>query len=185
MDVRKQLHGAEITVTGVDTNGRLRCPDDCRDRLACPLCRLCDRPGSPEIRLALVGVTVANVTKQPFSLPIDGWELVDEQGYATGGAAVCERLLPVDHVQADLWSVSPNTRVRTMLAFPLGAGVRELICSDGEDSVRFPIAPAHRKERLKGQPSIRVKKRGRVCITECWSVPSDVGRQYVFVGRKK
>ena len=186
VNIRKQLRGAEMVVTGVDTNWSLRCPEDCREMQNCPLRRLCNRPGSLKFRLALVSLVVANPTDQPFSLPVEGWELVDGQGFAVGGAAVCERLLPVDHVQADLWSITPDTRIRTMLAFPLGNGVRELICSDGDTCVRFSVAPAQRRESLKGGKTLKLKKRGKIRITECWSQRDEEGRrQYVLIGRKK
>lgn len=186
MEIRRELAGVHIVITGVDTRWRLRCAEDCREQSSCPLRRLCGRPGDAQPRLALVSVTVENPLEQPFSLSADAWELVDRRGFAVGGVAVCERLLPVGYVQADLWSVTPGTRVRTMLAFPLGDGVREIICSEGEDRTRFPIDGNGRQERLKGKPVLRLKKRGSIRITECWSQRDEDGeRRYVFIGRKK
>jgi len=186
VEIRRSLAGVQIVVTGIDTRWRLRCAEDCQEKAACPLRRLCGRPGDEEPRLALASVVVENPSERLFSLSADAWELVDRQGFAVGGAAVCERLLPVDCVQADLWSVTPGTRVRTMLAFPLGDGVRELICSEGEEQVRFPIDSNRRPERLKGKPILRLKKRGKVHITECWSQRDENGRrQYVFIGEKR
>lgn len=185
VEITGKLRGVTMTIAEINTNYRLRCAENCRERPLCPLRRLCDRPGEPEPRLALVSLIVANGSAQAYSLAVDGWELVDARGFAVGGAAVCERLLPIDHVQADLWSVSSSTRVRTMLAFPLTDGIRALIYSDGEDSVCFPIAPARRPERLKGKPVIRLKKRGKIRITECWSQKDGDGWKYVFIGEKK
>lgn len=185
MEITGKLRGVKITIMGINTDYRLRCAENCREKPLCPLRRLCDRPGEAEPRLALISLIVANGSAQPYSLAVDGWELVDAQGFAVGGAAVCERLSPVDYVQADLWSISPDTRVRTMLAFPLSDGVCTLFYSDGEDSVRFPIPSAHRPERLKGKPTLCLKKRGKIRITECWSQKDGDGRKYIFIGEKK
>lgn len=190
MEIRGALRGVEIRVTAIDTDVMLRCDDACRAKDDCPLRRLCSRSGDAEMRITRVSLEIANRAANAFSPQSDAWELVDAQGYSVGGAAVCESLLPAGFVQADLWSVTPQTRVRTMLAFPADAAPLELIYADGEACLRLRLEggwlPAQRRrEKLKGRASIRLKKRGSIRITQCWSVKNSQGRrEYIFIGKQ-
>ena len=180
----------QLSVLALDADARLRCDEACRNKPDCPLYRLCCRPGPEELHVVLVSVEIANFSKVPFSPQADAWELVDGLGYSVGGAAVCERLLPRDFVQADLWSVTPQTRVRTMLAFPAGSAPQQLIYAADDAILRLPLssdaAPTMRRmESVKGKAWVRVKKRGRIRIARCWSVKNPEGkREYVFIGKK-
>lgn len=136
--------GVSISFTGVETDYRLRCPSDCRHASGCLLRRLAQRAGGLDAQLTLVSLTIANASEHLFPVNVGAWELVDTQGFAMGGAAMCEPLLPVNHVQADLWSVSPGTRVRTVLAFPAQASERQihaLLYAAGEEILRFELHP--------------------------------------------
>ena len=190
MDIRGKLRGVEICVTAIEPDVILRCDDACRAKGDCPLRRLCSRSGDAELRVARVSLEIVNRAAKAFSPQSDAWELVDVQGYSVGGAAVCESLLPASFVQADLWSVTPQTRVRTMLAFPADAAPRELIYADGENCLRLPLQsswlPAlRRREKLKGRAVVRLKKHGNIRITQCWSLKNAQGeREYIFIGKK-
>lgn len=145
MEVTQTLRGGvRISVTGVETDYRLRCPGDCRRASGCLLRRLAQRAGGLDAQLTLVSLTIANASDRLFPVNVGAWELVDTQGFAMGGAAMCEPLLPVSHVQADLWSVSPGTRVRTVLAFPAQESERRihaLLYAAGEEILRFELHP--------------------------------------------
>lgn len=133
--------GVEMTVTDVETGYVPHCPDECERVAGCSMRRLSMRAnGAP---LTRVTVVVRNGSGKWFSMDADAWEMVDAQGFAMGGAAVCEMLLPASYVQVDRWNVSPGTRVRTALVFPAppsGGQIAALLYASGDRMLRFEIS---------------------------------------------
>lgn len=178
----------EIRITGAEVLYGLKC-GRCENALACPAESLMRRlrDGMPALKIAL---EVRNPTDTVFSPAADAWELIDVSGQAVGGAAVCERQLPADCVQADLWSVSPGTWVRTMLIFPLtGQRPAFLAYDDGRRSIRLPmpeIAPAAKQVRLRGKTTVKIGRKRKIRITECrrYTLP-DGTRKYLCTAVEK